>query len=599
VRIAPFSDRLRLGLCRFHLDPLGNPKLIHANDQFLALLGLGRAEFRASPSLALDRIRPEDRAALREAGRLAARDRAPFRWDGQLLLDGGRRSIRLEASPAPQGNDAIIWEGAVLAIDDPGVAEADLETVLEAAQAYTWRRDLRERRSEFDARWSVLAGHPPGERSMGSDAWLRTVHPEHVAEVQAAVTALEVGAVERQVLTYRRLVRGGGWIWLQVHAGISERDAEGRPTALSGVSFDITAEMEERARAQQEKELLSAELAEARAALERTAYDLTEHITVGTYTMVLKPGQELAHFGFMSSRFLEITGLTRQEAQENPRSAFGCVHPEDFDEWVRKNERAFVNRERFREETRLLVDGKVRWVVAESVPRALEDGSWIWEGVIQDITSQKLAEQALQETTQALIESTRSRTRTEERQRILQDIHDGFGNQLAIGKLRLRRGAGSAAEVERILEDCLDDLKLLFASLDAEGDGLFSVLVTMMERLEKRVRLLPVTLDWDIEASADTRLEARAMLQAARIVQEAIANAVCHSRAGRIEITCHVGDGGDCLVIADDGTGFDTGVPQTGRGLANMRRRADEEYWDLEISSTPDGGGTRVRLCFS
>jgi PAS domain S-box-containing protein len=41
------------------------------------------------------------------------------------------------------------------------------------------------------------------------------------------------------------------------------------------------------------------------------------------------------------------------------------------------------------------VDGQVRWILAESVPRDLADGSTVWEGVISDITEQVQAEQDL------------------------------------------------------------------------------------------------------------------------------------------------------------------------------------------------------------
>jgi PAS domain S-box-containing protein len=133
----------------------------------------------------------------------------------------------------------------------------------------------------------------------------------------------------------------------------------------------------------------------AERALERTAYELTENMPAGTYTMVLEPGAAMARFSFMSSRFLEYTGLEREEALSDPMKAFACVHPEDFDEWVRKNAECFEKRVPFSEECRVVVRGEVRWILAESVPRELGDGSIVWEGVLTDITRRKLAEKAL------------------------------------------------------------------------------------------------------------------------------------------------------------------------------------------------------------
>jgi PAS domain S-box-containing protein len=127
--------------------------------------------------------------------------------------------------------------------------------------------------------------------------------------------------------------------------------------------------------------------------LERTALELTENIPVGTYTMVQPPDGGMAYFLFMSTRFLELTGLEREEAQENPMNAFACVHPDDHEKWVRKNAYVFEHKLPFKEECRIVVQGETRWIVAESSPRDLPDGSVVWEGVLTDITDRKLAEQ--------------------------------------------------------------------------------------------------------------------------------------------------------------------------------------------------------------
>ena len=131
--------------------------------------------------------------------------------------------------------------------------------------------------------------------------------------------------------------------------------------------------------------------------IERAAFEVTENIPVGTYTMVQPPGGGMAYFSFMSTRFLELTGLEREDARENPLKAFACVHPDDYDEWVRKNVHVFEHKLPFKEETRVIVKGETRWIVAESTTRDASDGSVVWEGVLQDITERKLAEQKLTE----------------------------------------------------------------------------------------------------------------------------------------------------------------------------------------------------------
>jgi PAS domain S-box-containing protein len=145
-----------------------------------------------------------------------------------------------------------------------------------------------------------------------------------------------------------------------------------------------------------------AELEEARATLAEAALAITEAIPVGTYTMVMPPERPVAYFSFLSERFLEITGLDRARARQNPLDAFACVHPDDYDEWLRINAEAFAGRLPFKGECRLVVRGETRWISAESVPRHLPDGSVVWEGVLIDISERVRAQQQLQESEQRM-----------------------------------------------------------------------------------------------------------------------------------------------------------------------------------------------------
>ena len=581
--------QIPVGTFTLRLDRLGGIEVVHSS---LALREILAAQTEALPELSksiVECVHPDDRGFFTDVLRNAAIRLHPVAWEGRLTIGGEVKAVRMDLSPPSSGNLEKIWTGVLQDLTYVKELQERFETVLDAAQAYTWRRDMRLRQSQFGQRWAKFAHHDNGKDSLPNDAWLALVHPDDAPRVQAQVEALERGDVTHQVLLYRRELADGSWVWLRVHAGISERDQDGTPIALSGVSFDVTAEMEQRERSEVQSQNLRDELFDIRSSLERTAYEITENIPVGTYTMVLKPGDELAHFGFMSRQFLEITGLEEEEARRDPLKAFACVHPDEYDDWVVKNAYAFVKKRRFREEARLLVEGQVRWIVAESVPRLKEDGTWIWEGVIQDITAQKVSEQALRRANRELTQIASNKARLLEREALLRDIHDGFGNQLAIGKLRLRRGVISAEQSVEIIDDCLNDLRLLFDSLDAEGESLWIVLTSLEERMRKLTRNLPITIDWNIAASQQIELSAREMLQAVRIVQEAFSNALRHAEAQSISVTVGVDEGGRHIEIKDDGKGFDVDQISTGRGLCNMHARAKQRGWALNINSGRSG----------
>jgi PAS domain S-box-containing protein len=147
-------------------------------------------------------------------------------------------------------------------------------------------------------------------------------------------------------------------------------------------------------RSSRTRELITS-LQQAQDELAQTALAITEAIPVGTYTMVLRPGEKMARFSFISERFLKLCGLEREEAQANPLNVFATLHPDDSDDWLAWNAIAWAQKLPFKGRTRQLVNGQVRWILAESVPRDLPDGTTVWEGVVSDITEQVEAEQEL------------------------------------------------------------------------------------------------------------------------------------------------------------------------------------------------------------
>jgi signal transduction histidine kinase len=199
-----------------------------------------------------------------------------------------------------------------------------------------------------------------------------------------------------------------------------------------------------------------------------------------------------------------------------------------------------------------------------------------------------------------LRELERGRAVAAERDRLMRDVHDGMGGQLVSTLALVESGRSTPAGVAEALRDALDDLRLVIDSLEPVENDLLAVLATIRARLEPRLARHGLHFDWQV---ADLPLLAEfgpeRVLQALRIVQEAITNVVKHAQATTITVRTgeqpdEGGTPGVFVEIQDDGRGMRPSPSAAGRGIVNMRRRADRLGGRIDLAS--GAGGTTVRL---
>ena len=186
-------------------------------------------------------------------------------------------------------------------------------------------------------------------------------------------------------------------------------------------------------------------------------------------------------------------------------------------------------------------------------------------------------------------------SRLQEREAILQDVHDGFGSQISSVRLMIEQGNLSQSQLVDALHECMADLHLVVDTLSHSASGLADAFVDFKFRTERRMNRFPVHLHWEIKLEHAPDMSQREILQVLRIVQEALNNAIKHAKAQNIWITATSSMGGALLLrVQDDGVG----MPETirlGRGLNNMKGRARNIGALLEVIS-PESGGTEVSL---
>jgi signal transduction histidine kinase len=209
----------------------------------------------------------------------------------------------------------------------------------------------------------------------------------------------------------------------------------------------------------------------------------------------------------------------------------------------------------------------------------------------------KIREAELANSYERLREAEHRQTLSQERQRLTQDMHDGLGSSLVSALRVVEGGRVSEAEVAEVLKGCIDDLKLTIDSMEPVEADLLLLLATLRFRLGPRLAAAGITLRWEVvDVPALDWLDPRNALHILRILQEAFANILKHTRAVEIRVSTGAGNGGVSVAITDNGQGFslDNALKKGGKGLQNQLRRARSIGGELRWDS--DGTGTRMTL---
>lgn len=103
-----------------------------------------------------------------------------------------------------------------------------------------------------------------------------------------------------------------------------------------------------------------------------------------------------------------------------------------------------------------------------------------------------------------------------------------------------------------------------------------------------------VRFDVKVDESAAAQLGPEQTVDALQISREAVSNALRHGGASLITVRVHEGDAEVCLLVQDNGAGFDAHAPGAGgHGLTNIRSRAERLGGTVRLTSQP-GEGTRL-----
>ncbi|MBD9531462.1 MULTISPECIES: sensor histidine kinase [Comamonas] len=192
-----------------------------------------------------------------------------------------------------------------------------------------------------------------------------------------------------------------------------------------------------------------------------------------------------------------------------------------------------------------------------------------------------------------------------ERERIAQDLHDGAGSHLSGALALLETPQPNLAQVRHAVEHAMFALRVEMEALDDADASLIERLASMRWRLQPLLSERGMVMQWNMPMDeADTSPRAEKGLQLAFLAQEAMSNALQHSKGTSLRVELQpVPVGSWTLEVADDGCGMeDAPVPRAGRsqsgrgwGVDGMRARAQRIGAQFALESSP-GRGTCVRV---
>jgi PAS domain S-box-containing protein len=196
----------------------------------------------------------------------------------------------------------------------------------------------------------------------------------------------------------------------------------------------------------------------------------------------------------------------------------------------------------------------------------------------------------------------------EERRRIAREMHDQFGQQLTVLKMKLDALREDSAEDASLCEQ-LESLQAIAAQLDADVDYLvWEMRPTALDDLGLQAALSSYIQNWSKHFGVAVQLHASGLdkerltpeIETAlyRIAQEALNNIAKHAQATHVAVVLERRADQVSLIIEDDGVGFDLeqvlGTDDKGVGLIGMRERAALVGGTIEIESQPNVGATVV-----
>jgi signal transduction histidine kinase len=200
---------------------------------------------------------------------------------------------------------------------------------------------------------------------------------------------------------------------------------------------------------------------------------------------------------------------------------------------------------------------------------------------------------------QSIIDESRSK----EKKRLAQDLHDGvlgrmFGLRLNLDSLNSSADADAVQKRHELLNELKtieQDIREISHDLNREKLVLINNFVSIVHNLlEEQKSSYDANVEYHIDTKIDwDKIENAIKINMYRILQEGLQNINKYANAKSIEVDINGDKENVYLKIQDDGIGFDVNKKSKGIGMQNMISRTHDCHGIIDIHSKK-GEGTRI-----
>jgi len=436
-----------------------------------------------------------------------------------------------------------------------------LELAVEGANLGIWDWDMTTDEVEFNEQWALMLGYSPEDIEPHIDAWETRVHPEDVADVEAALDAHIAGETAYYSTEHRMRTADGDWEWIRDVGRIVDRDGDGEPVRAVGVHIDVT------------------ERKEYERVLERTREELRHIIDLVPDLIFLKNRE--GEYLLANEATAEAYGSTPEAIEGASESAVipnveeaEAFHEDDI-EVIESGESVAVTNEL------TTADGETRILETTKIPYELpESGETVALGYGRDVTERKEYERRLEEQRDSLEVLN---------QAVRHDIRNDLQLVLAYADmLGAHVDADGEAYLEQILEAARDavgitttarDVTQVMLQADAEHHPvpLRSVLEAEIDDVRSNYEHAIVRVEGSIPAvtvCADGMLES--------VFRNLLSNAIQHNDKDVPEVVVSATREDESVVVR---------VADNGPGISEARRDRIFEQGEMGLDSEGTGLG--------